>query len=92
LCGLPDLHLLYNGGFFMGLRSSPLAYTILPSSAGGLGLFQSGVACPLSHFETDCLETSSFSASCSCVRSLAFRSVKSFSEKFILFFLLVFDT
>ena len=25
----------------MGLRSSPLAYTILPSSAGGLGLFQS---------------------------------------------------
>lgn len=27
----------------MGLRSSPLAYTILPSSAGGLGLFQSDV-------------------------------------------------
>ena len=28
----------------MGLRSSPLAYTILPSSAGGLGLFQSRLA------------------------------------------------
>ena len=28
----------------MGLRSSPLAYTILPSSAGGLGLFQSASA------------------------------------------------
>lgn len=27
----------------MGLRSSPLAYTILPSSAGGLGLFQSSI-------------------------------------------------
>ena len=41
LCGLPDLHLLYNGVFIMGLCSSPLAYTILPSSAGGLTLFQS---------------------------------------------------
>ena len=34
-CGLPSLHLLYNGDFFMELCSSPLAYTILPSSAGG---------------------------------------------------------
>ena len=43
LCGLPDLHLLYNGVFIMGLCSSPLAYTILPSSAGGLTLFQSQI-------------------------------------------------
>ena len=35
LCGLPDLNLLYNRVFILGLCSSLLAYTILPSSAGG---------------------------------------------------------
>ena len=35
LCGLPDLHLLYNGGFLLVLRLSPLASASLPSSAGG---------------------------------------------------------
>ena len=44
----------------------------------------SGVACPLSHFEMDCLETLSLSASYSCVMSLAFRKVNSFSEKSII--------
>lgn len=34
-CGLPDLHLLYNGGYILVLRLSPLASASLPSSAGG---------------------------------------------------------
>ncbi len=35
LCGLPDLHLLYNEGFLPVLRLSPLTSASLPSSAGG---------------------------------------------------------
>lgn len=34
-----------------------------------------GITWPLSYFEIDCLETFSFSANCSCVRSFAFRAV-----------------
>ena len=41
MCGLPNLHIVYNGVSFLLPWLSPLAYTILPSTAGGLRLFQS---------------------------------------------------
>lgn len=43
----------------------------------------SGITCPLSYFEIDCLETFNCSANCSCVNSLPLRSAISFSENSI---------
>ncbi len=59
----------------MGLRSSPLAYTILPSSAGGLGLFQSNAGCSISILSRNILfDNGDYLISCSFYESYGEKS------------------
>ena len=48
-------------------------------------LFGSGKVCWVSHLETDCLDTSSISASCSCDSPFCFLINNSFSENVMYF-------